>query len=459
VSVDRRELAEACARADATGKPVFLADQRELAEAPEPLALLDAGAGDRVYWEQPERGRWSVAWGTAARFEAEGAERFERLSHAIAAWFGELTWLAGEPARGPRAWGGLAFAPEGSADPLWRDFPPAGFQVPLRSWTHEGGRCFETRVVEVRPGEATAAVAARLERLAAPPGPPAPGALDAACAPGFAVRADRPHERYRAQVRDATDAIERGELEKVVLARSLSVRTDGAFARASFLRGLRELHPSCTCFAFARGSALFAGATPERLVALSGDRVRTAAVAGTAPRGRNPEEDARLARSLCESPKEQREHALVVEAVRAALADAAELSGPERPELLRLEGLQHLHTPLSGPLREAARRPRLLDLAERLHPSPAVGGTPRRSALHWIDRHEELDRGWYAGPVGFVEADGGGELWVALRSALVRDGEARLYAGAGIVAGSEPEAELRETRLKLRAVLAPLTEI
>jgi isochorismate synthase EntC len=194
-------------------------------------------------------------------------------------------------------------------------------------------------------------------------------------------------------------------------------------------------------------------------VSLSGSRVETAAVAGTAARGRNPEEDRRLADALRESKKEQAEHEVVLRSVREALDGLCELSGPEGPELLRLEGLQHLHTPLAGSLRRSARGAHVLELAGRLHPSPAVGGAPLAPALSWIERHEGMDRGWYAGPVGFVDATGGGELHVALRSALVQGGEARLYAGAGIVAGSAPEAELRETRLKLRAVLAPLTEI
>nr|MDJ0869801.1 chorismate-binding protein [Myxococcota bacterium] len=147
----------------------------------------------------------------------------------------------------------------------------------------------------------------------------------------------------------------------------------------------------------------------------------------------------------------------VVRALRAALAPhCRSLAVPEAPRLRRLDGIQHLETPIEGRL---AGRRGLLALAGDLHPTPAVGGAPRDAALGWIARAEDLDRGWYAGPVGFLDAEGGGELAVALRAALLRGETARLFAGAGIVEGSQPEAELRETRLKLGALLAPLLEL
>jgi isochorismate synthase len=188
-----------------------------------------------------------------------------------------------------------------------------------------------------------------------------------------------------------------------------------------------------------------------------GNRVETAALAGSAARGHTPEEDAALGRELFESKKEQEEHAVVVRALRAALEPHCEsLDVPESPSLLRLEGIQHLETRFAGALASGAH---LLEIADALHPTPAVGGAPRAPAVDWLARHERLDRGWYAGAVGFVDAEGGGDLAVALRSALLRGGDALLYAGAGIVAGSVPEDELLETRIKLRALLTPLLEI
>jgi isochorismate synthase EntC len=184
-------------------------------------------------------------------------------------------------------------------------------------------------------------------------------------------------------------------------------------------------------------------------------------VAGSAPRGRSPEEEARHSAALSESEKERIEHELVKRSIREALSESCgSLSGPAVPRLLKLEGIQHLETPLRGRL-HAHRRgcTNVLNLVAMLHPTPAVGGAPRETALDWLEHFEALDRGWYAGPVGYVDGRGNGEFRVALRSALLRGRKARLFAGAGIVEGSEPASELAETRLKLRALLAPLTEI
>jgi len=292
--------------------------------------------------------------------------------------------------------------------------------------------------------------------------PPALGHAGAGeSGPEYRVRSDRSHARYCAQVQAAREAIARGELEKVVLARSLHVSHDGDFDLPHFLDTLRRTYPSCAILALRRGGHYFVSASPERLVELAGDRVETVALAGTAPRGRSPEEDERIGRELRERKKDQEEHAIVRRAIEQALQPlCGELEGPETPVLLRLEGIQHLETPLAGRLAASLEdRPGVLDLVARLHPTPAVGGAPRAAGQAWIDRWEGLDRGWYAGPVGFVTARGDGSFRVALRSAHIRGGEARLFAGAGIVEASQPEDELRETRLKLRALLAPLTEI
>ncbi len=220
-----------------------------------------------------------------------------------------------------------------------------------------------------------------------------------------------------------------------------------------------------------RGEDTFLAATPEILVRVEGDRVETAALAGSAPRGRTPEEDAALASALQSSAKEQAEHAHVVEALSRVLAPrCAELEIDDTPGLRQLFGIQHLETLVSGRLLESEEgQDAVLGLVAALHPTPAVGGVPHARASDWLRRFEGLDRGWYASPIGWLDAAGGGDFCVALRSALIRIGSSEsgreattrawLFAGAGIVAGSVPEQELAETRIKLRALLAPLTEI
>jgi isochorismate synthase len=277
--------------------------------------------------------------------------------------------------------------------------------------------------------------------------------------PAFFASADRALGVYRGLVEKAVGAIRQGDLEKVVVARSCTVIGAGSFEVARVLRSLRALHPSCVIFALARGPVTFLGATPERLVRLEDGFVHADAVAGSAPRGRSFEEDLRLARGLLESKKDQEEHAVVVRCVLEALARRCNaLSAPEAPALLRTDGIQHLKTPIQGRLRDPSSTA-VLDLVADLHPTPAVGGAPREGALTWLRCNEGLDRGWYAGPIGWVDPEGDGEFAVALRSLLLRGSEASLFAGAGIVAGSDPDAELAETRLKLRAGLTALLEI
>ncbi|HEY5640241.1 MAG TPA: isochorismate synthase, partial [Dehalococcoidia bacterium] len=223
---------------------------------------------------------------------------------------------------------------------------------------------------------------------------------------------------------------------------------------------LVEGYPHCTVFAFARGDSCFLGATPERLVrvdrpALDGrdapSMVRADCLAGSARRGATEEEDWRLGESLRADPKELHEHAVVVQALRDGLEPlCSRLDIPEAPGLLRLPNVQHLHTPIEGVL---STERGVLELVERLHPTPAAGGLPRDAALPLIRQLESFDRGWYAGPVGWVDGRGDGEFAVAIRSALIRRQEAFLYAGCGIVAGSDPEREYSESCLKLRPML------
>ncbi|RIK89748.1 MAG: isochorismate synthase, partial [Proteobacteria bacterium] len=291
------------------------------------------------------------------------------------------------------------------------------------------------------------------EAAALPAYAPSSGAGEGA----YRIDADRPPAAFRALVAAARDAVASGLFEKLVVARSVRFASAEPIDVPRLVAALRRTHPRCTTFAVARGADVFVGATPERLLRVDFDRVETAALAGTAPRGRTPDEDARLAAALRESKKEQEEHAIVVRELRAALAPlCASLDVPEAPALLQMEGVQHLATPLRGVLAAPANA---LALAGRLHPTPAVGGAPRSAAVAWLAAHESLARGWYAGGVGWLDPACGGELAVALRCARVRGGEARLFAGAGVVAASDPQAELEETRLKLRALLAPLLEL
>jgi len=202
------------------------------------------------------------------------------------------------------------------------------------------------------------------------------------------------------------------------------------------------------------GSGTFLGATPETLVAVNGMEVSTHALAGTIRRGATESEDAQLARELFESTKDRHEHRVVVDAIVETLRPVCtELNVSEVPRPIRLSQVQHLATPIVGRLKQEIN---VLSLARQLHPTPAVGGWPRPKAAQYLDTFEPTRRGWYAAPIGWLDAQSDGVLGVAIRSALVTPQLTRAWVGAGIVAASNPEKEWRETDLKLRTIASGL---
>jgi menaquinone-specific isochorismate synthase len=262
---------------------------------------------------------------------------------------------------------------------------------------------------------------------------------------------------YQRAVAQALEEIAAGRCQKIVLARAQQLTTAEAFHPLGVLNHLRQRYASCYAFSIANGKGQsFIGASPERLVRVAAGRMHTEALAGSAPRGQSASEDAAFARMLQHDDKELREHRLVLDAIAQRVADLnLKLEHAGQPRVLGLANVQHLHTPISATLPPGVH---ILDLVERLHPTPAVGGTPREAAMDAIARLEGFPRGLYAGPIGWVDHRGGGEFFVGLRSALVAGNTATAYAGAGIVAGSVPEKEFAETELKFKALIEGLTE-
>lgn len=264
------------------------------------------------------------------------------------------------------------------------------------------------------------------------------------------------HGHYQRAVTQALAEISRGDYRKVVLARARRLVTPEEFHPLGVLNHLRQHYPACYAFSIANGRGQsFIGASPERLVRVAGGRMHTEALAGSAPRGSSASEDAALAQGLLHSEKDLREHRLVLESISRRVGDLGlKLEHASQPRVLGLANVQHLHLPISASLPDGVH---LLDLVARLHPTPAVGGTPRDAAVAAIARLEPFSRGLYAGPQGWVDHRGGGEFFVGIRSALVDGRTATVYAGAGIVAGSSPEKEFAETDLKFKALVEALT--
>ena len=424
--------------------------------------LTAACATARFRLERPSAGMALFASGSCAALETAGADRLTRASELLGEQSARTHCADGIRAR----WiGGFAFAPAvPRSDSIWHAFGSCRFVLPRALWSRDsqGGQLVHAAAIGPADTQATALAAlerARREAEAFALAPPRRETQDSA---PRSLRLLRPERSYRRLVAAALDAIAKGDADKLVVARAIDCH--GSTAPLSrTLRALREANPHCATFALAPGSEsdpqepVFFGATPELLVRLSAGRVEAQALAGSARRGRTAACDSRERSALLASAKERVEHEHVVAALRAALAPQCEaLSEPAPPRDLALADLQHLETTVSG--RVASARVTALDLAARLHPSPAVAGAPRAASVRWLASHEALERGWYSGAIGWLDANGDGELFVALRCALLRGERARLYAGAGIVSGAQPAAEQRETRLKLRAVFHALRE-
>ena len=240
----------------------------------------------------------------------------------------------------------------------------------------------------------------------------------------------------------AVGRIASGALQKVVLARDVFATAGGPIDARILLRRLAARYPDCFTFACAN----LVGATPELLVRRVGREITALILGGTSPRGATPAEDAELGAALLASAKNTEEHAYAVASVRDALAPlCADLDIPSRPSLLKLANVHHLGTAVSGTL---ATDRSVLSLAGALHPPAAVCGTPAEAALELIRELEHMERGRYAGPVGWVDANGNGEFGIALRCAELDGRRARLFAGCGIVTDSDPAAEVAETEVK-----------
>ena len=268
---------------------------------------------------------------------------------------------------------------------------------------------------------------------------------------GFTLRSPVAHEQWERAVHAAVDRIRAGAVTKVVLARQVEVVANRPIVVPTVLRRLRELYPSCTTF-LVDG---FLGASPEVLVARSGTAVRSRPLGGTRPRSGDPAADADQAARLLASDKDRREHAVIVRAVAAGLGSVCgDLDVPDVPAIVQLRNVLHLGTSLSGQLLEPA--PTVLELARLLHPTPAVGGFPAAEALALIAELEPNDRGRYAGPVGWVDRHGDGEMVLGIRSAAIDGNQASMWAGVGVVDGSETADELAETQFKLQALLAAI---
>ncbi len=411
---------------------------------PERLLRSPLEFGVVASYERPDRGFALVAVGEAGVADLAVGESPTALRRAVrrllpaGRWRGER-WLR------PRLLGGFRFAPAGPAGPEWDAFGAGRLVLPRMLFVQSGSRSG----VVLAPGVESRELESFLDQL------------DAEGETRDSARGSkRPFIEpvdgagWCRSVRSIAGEIAEGRFEKAVLATSREMVSDTDLAVGEALADLRARYPRCHLFSFTAGDSTFLGASPELLVRRRAGRVETLSLAGSRPRGKNGAEDRALGLELLGDTKSREEHDVVVRSIAECLDEVTtDLTIGAEPDVVLFRNIQHLSTRVSGRLRAGHD---VLDLLERLHPTPAVCGRPRESALAVIAHHEPFDRGWYAGPIGWLDGEGGGEFAVSLRAALLRGPRALLFAGNGIMADSDAEAELDEVGLKLQPMIEAL---
>ena len=394
-------------------------------------------------YERPDRGLALIAFGEAVRVDLAIGETPTAARARVTALLAGATQFSQSPLR-PRLLGGFRFAPDQAPGAPWERFSAGSLVLPRMLFVLEEGHSG----VVLAPGTSSDEALELIERcLDAEFG----GSESSEHAP---LQESRSIDEagWRESVREIAGEIRDGSYEKTVLATTIELAGDADLPLGATLAHLRTDYPDCHVTTFTAGDSTIVCASPELLVSLKDGRTRTLGLASSQRRGRTEAEDQALGRELLADGKSRVEHEVVVREIVEGLEGAIDnLEVDSEPSIRRFRNIQHLATQICGDARSGVD---ILDLVERLHPTPAVCGRPRDIARHVIAKHEPFDRGWYAGPIGWLDANGDGEFAVALRTALLRGHRAWLFAGNGIMGDSEPQAELEEVTLKLR----PLAE-
>ncbi|HET6965832.1 MAG TPA: isochorismate synthase [Acidimicrobiales bacterium] len=404
---------------------------------PEPPDLL-AQAGDDGLLFRDEHGGL-VGRGEALRIDLPGGLADPECPASVARILGDIHTdnPLGLPGTGPVAIGALPFDPTASGQLI----------VPRRIFGRSGDVGWLTTVEPYDAGPDPVV----LGPTAADCRPPAPSV----CEPPdeFRLTPTMTHREWKEVIGAAVELLERGDLRKVVLARRIDIGANRPFVISDVIERLVALYPSCMVYSVEG----FLGASPELLLRRTGDSVESHPLAGTVARSGDTHGDEVLIAQLMGTPKIRHEHRVVVEAIASALGPlCSDLDVPDNPSVLGLRNVSHLATHITGHLAPGGHAPSALELAARIHPTPAVGGSPTDDAIRYLQKVEGFERGRYAGPVGWMDARGDGCFALGIRCAEVSGASARIYAGNGIVAGSDPADELAETQLKLQALLAAL---
>ncbi|MCZ2257687.1 isochorismate synthase [Sporosarcina sp. G11-34] len=422
-----------------------------------PLSFFEAGDShynnERFYWQNADNTLTLVGIGHASVLTSEATDnrfkeistKWEKLSAAL---------IKEDKDMEPVLFGGFSFDPESVKDSEWNEFPSAHFVVPSFQLVIKNGK---TTISINLVTESENAVFQfdqlrderdRLIHIAQV------NDFNPSVKPTVLSIDERAKENYIQAVTDVTNQIKNGEAEKVVIARAIKLNFENEVSAVSALHHISNEQQESYHFGLQKDGQLFFGATPERLIEVTKGRAFSACVAGSIGRGKTAVEDRELGEELLGDNKNRVEHHYVVDMISRVFNEfCTDISMPKMPKLMKIRDIQHLFTPIEGKLEKGVD---IFSLVEALHPTPALGGVPYETSKMIIREKENMDRGYYAAPIGWTDTLGNGEFAVAIRSALLDGDKAYLYAGGGIVADSEAKNEYDETWVKFRPVLRAL---
>ncbi|WP_045523833.1 isochorismate synthase [Neobacillus niacini] len=462
VTIQETELKErgllAVRTAQKLGQPILISEVHKM-DTINPLSFFNSGRerylGERFYWKDPSEEVVLIGLGISKQIQSDQAT--DRFFHVEEEWskFLKDSLIFNpyiENGLGPVMFGGFSFDPLKVKTPLWSKYADSLFHVPKYMLTIVEGQTYLTTNIVCTPNDDYTlfekVISERVQLLTS-----LEHEFDINPAKLLQMKEISPLQ-WKQSVDDVVEDLKTGSLKKVVLARELRLFFDNHVKADLILENLYNQQRNSFIFVFESNGDCFLGATPERLVKKQGKDVFSTCLAGSIKRGKTEEEDNILGQTLLNDQKNLNEHGFVVEMIKEALEESCEeIILPDRPQLLKIRDIQHLYTPVIGKCQKDAS---LLLLVERLHPTPALGGLPKQEAVEKIRHVEELDRGFYAAPLGWVDYRGNGEFSVSIRSGLIQGKEASLFAGCGVVANSDSESEYLETSLKFRPMLRAL---
>lgn len=437
------------------GEYALLSYTESLSEV-NPLIFFDNSEksfkGNRHYWSSPE-GLTLVSAGATAKLTASGVDRITQINEQANALYNELYLECSHiEGTGPLFFSGFSFhSTINDQDELWNAFQPAEALMPEWILTHHPKQndWMLTFNYRLSSGDQTAAIHHYYEKIKGelltereernyPVSIPVEGNEDKV-------------DEWLNNVRNAIDKINRQELKKVVLSRTLSLSAKEDFNVIHTLKRLRSYRNESYIFMIERENSVFLGATPEQLIEKKASQFQTMCLAGTIQRGNSLSEDKTFGNELLHDTKNLSEHQMVVDMITDAMKQICHrVTYPSHPAILKTKSVQHLYTPVTGDDRDNHH---ILELVNLLHPTPAMGGVPLHPALEVIQESEMYERGWYASPIGWFDDRGEGEFVVGIRSALIEKKNAVLFAGCGIVGDSKPQSEREETKMKFRPMI------